>query len=372
MQNFDLINEGKAKVKVAIGKISKELPVFYNPVMSLNRTISVLLLNSMSNTNIQIADPLAASGVRSIRFLKELNKNKISSLYINDYSKDAITSIKENLKLNKIKFNKSTNNNKKDNSKNKIKLYNKDANIFLLESFGFDYIEIDPFGTPNPFLDAAIKRLARDGILAVTATDTAPLSGTFPSTCMRKYWALPQRNETMHENGLRILIRKIQLVASQYDKALTPIYSYSTEHYMRIFLRCEKGKKKVDKILKQHGNYNNADPLWLGQLWDPAIAQKIASSAKKLSYISVQDKKFLNIIAQESKIHIVGFYNLPKICKKNKLTIIKQDELIKKIKAAGYQVALTHFANNSLRSDITKEELIKILNNASLVHHKIP
>ncbi len=348
MQNFHIINEGKAKIKVALGKISKQLPVFYNPVMALNRTISVLLLNALSNTKMQLADPLAASGVRSIRFLKELSKNKISSIHINDYSKDAISSIKENFKLNKIKS-------------TKVQVYNKDANIFLLESFGFDYIDIDPFGTPNLFLDASIKRLARNGILAVTATDTAPLSGTFPSTCLRKYWALPQRNETMHENGLRILIRKIQLIASQYEKALTPIYSYSTEHYMRVFLRCEKGKKKVDKILKQHGNYNNAGPLWLGQLWDKSIAQKIASTAKKLTYISEQEKKFLNTITQESKIPVVGFYNLPKICKKNKLTMIKQDEIIKRIKHTGYKVALTHFANNSIRSDISKEELISIL-----------
>ncbi len=346
---FETINEGKAKVKVSIGKISKDLPVFYNPIMALNRTISVLLLNSINNTKMQLADPLAASGVRSIRFLKELNKNKISSIHINDYSKDAILLIKENLKLNKIKLSK------------KINVYSKDANIFLLESFGFDYIEVDPFGTPNPFLDASIKRLAREGILAVTATDTAPLSGTFPSTCLRKYWALPQRNETMHENGIRILIRKVQLVASQYEKALTPIYSYSTEHYMRVFFRCEKGKKKVDKILKQHGMFNSAGPLWLGQLWDTITAQKIATSAKKLPYISDQEKKFLNTIAQESKIPAVGFYNLPKICKKNNLTIIKQDELIKRIKHAGYKVALTHFAENSLRSDIDERELIRVL-----------
>ncbi|MCU0373510.1 MAG: ATP-binding protein, partial [Ignavibacteria bacterium] len=42
---------------------------------------------------------------------------------------------------------------------------------------GFDYIDIDPFGSPCPFLDAAIKRLSRGGILAVTATDTSALAG---------------------------------------------------------------------------------------------------------------------------------------------------------------------------------------------------
>ena len=37
----------------------------------------------------------------------------------------------------------------------------------------FDYIDIDPFGSPNPFLAAAIGRITRNGIVAVTATDTA-------------------------------------------------------------------------------------------------------------------------------------------------------------------------------------------------------
>ena len=83
-----IINEGLAKINVENKKIvSKEMEVFYNPVMGINRDISVLLLNSINNNDLQIADPLAASGIRSIRFLKELNKNKISRIYIDDFDK---------------------------------------------------------------------------------------------------------------------------------------------------------------------------------------------------------------------------------------------------------------------------------------------
>src|SRR3989344_1828087 len=154
-----IVNEGLARISVENKKIvSKGMEVFYNPVMGINRDISVLLLNSVDKKNMQIADPLAASGIRSIRFLKELNKNKIRKIYINDFDKDAVKSIKENLSLNKIKY--------KNNEK--ITIENDDANLFLLNSTGFDYIDLDPFGTPNAFLDAACKRLARDGILAVT------------------------------------------------------------------------------------------------------------------------------------------------------------------------------------------------------------
>ena len=130
-----IIEEGPIKLKVPKAeKISRKMSVFYNPVMGLNRDISVLLLNSINKEDMQIADPLAASGVRSIRLLKELSKNKIKCICINDSNKNAVKSIKENLKLNKINY----------KINNKIKISNEDANLFLLNSSGFDYIDIDP------------------------------------------------------------------------------------------------------------------------------------------------------------------------------------------------------------------------------------
>ena len=100
------IEEGKAVIKVPIVKtVSKEMDVFYNPVMKLNRDISILLLNSIDMDKLNIADPLAGSGIRAIRFLKELERGKIKTISINDYSDKAIKSIKNNLKLNKVKVN---------------------------------------------------------------------------------------------------------------------------------------------------------------------------------------------------------------------------------------------------------------------------
>ena len=337
-----LMAEGKAIIKTTQeDKISKEMPVFYNPVMKSNRDISVLLLNSINKNNLSIADPLAGSGIRSIRFLLELNKNKIKTISINDYSKSSIKSIKENLRLNKIKISK------------KIIIKNEDANLFLLKSTGFDYIDVDPFGTPNPYLDSAIKRLARDGILAVTATDTAPLCGTYPTACLRKYWAMPLRNELMHEIGLRILIRKIQLIGAQYEKALMPIFSYYKEHYFRVFLMCEKGKKDVDKVIEQHGMFKNAGPLWKGKLWDSKLVDSMTKKA---------EDRFLSIINEESKIDAIGFYDIHKICKRNKIKQLpKKGLLIEEIRKAGYKAAETHFNPWGVRSDISLEKLIRIL-----------
>jgi len=362
---YELIREGKALIRVPkVSKISKEMEVFYNPIMKFNRDISILLLNSIDKNNLQICDLLAGSGVRSIRFLLELKKKKIKSIIINDYSKEAINSIKKNFQLNKI-------------NKNKIKVYNEDANLLLLKSEGFDYIDIDPFGTPNPYLDSAIRRISRGGILAVTSTDTSALAGTYPKACLRKYWAIPLRNELMHEIGLRILIRKVQLIGAQYNKALIPVFSYFKDHYVRVFFKCEKSKEETDNILKQHGMFENSGPIWKGQLWDNKLIEKMNKSNNenplypmvraKLKPIKNESNNkiltnFLKIIKEESKINVVGFYDIHSITEKYKIrTIPKKLELIKKIKKAGYKASETHFNGAGIRSDIGLKELLRLI-----------
>ena len=116
--NFQMrkIKESSAEIFIPTEeKISKKLPVFYNPIMKLNRDITVLLLKQFPP--MRLCDPLAGTGIRSIRFAKEL---KYKSITANDINKRAVDLIKKNMKQNKIKF----------------EVHNKDANILLLESTG--------------------------------------------------------------------------------------------------------------------------------------------------------------------------------------------------------------------------------------------
>ena len=362
---YDIIKEGKAAIKIKkADKISKEMDVFYNPIMKINRDISILLLNAIDNKNMQIALPLAGSGIRGMRFLKELNKNKVKSVSFNDYSAKAVASMKNSLKLNKLK------------NKKKIRIHNEDANLFLLNSKGFDYIDVDPFGSSNPYLEAAIKRIARNGVLAVTNTDTAALSGTYPKACVRKYWSLPKRDYMMHEIGLRILIKKVQLEGMQYEKALFPIFSYFKDHYFRIFFRCVKGKKLCDEIALEHGMFNGAGPLWLGNLFDSKLVNRMYSTLKNNNKKNSMNNsknneinnnynellKFLKIINGESKMNAVGFYDIHQIAKKRKLkTITKKENLIKKIRKKGFKADSTHFSGTGIRSDIPYNKLLPLL-----------
>jgi len=321
---FKQITEGKAKIYVPKqGKISKKLPVFYNPVMKFNRDLSVEIMKIIKPDRIGL--PLAGTGVRGFRLALELDSYELIS--INDQSKDAYELMKRNAKLNNVD----------------IEISNMDANQFMLNSSGFDYIDIDPFGSPNPFLDTAVNRLSRKGVLAVTATDTAPLCGTYPKVCRRKYWAEPKRDEQMYETGIRILIRKVQLIGAQYDKALIPIYSYFRDHYFRIFFEVAKGKTHVDLIIKKHGMHGDAGPMWLGRLWDEKIAAKAANQI---------DDRFVELIKNESVIDSVGYFDTHKFAKLKKLKSPPRiNVLIDKITRNGKSAAQTHFRKTAIRTD---------------------
>ena len=342
------IQEHSTKIKVSIPKkdVNAKMSVFYNPIMKSNRNISILLLNATSNKNMKVALPLAGSGIRGLRFIKELKKGKMKELFVNDKKDNFIDVFEANLTKNNI------------SSSNRITIKKEDAAKFMLDESGFDYIDIDPFGTPNPFLGATIARISRNGIIAVTATDTAALTGTYPKVTKRKYWARSLKNYMMHETGLRILIRKIQLQGIQFDKALTPILAYHKDHYFRIYFKSEKSKTKCDETIKNHqyllfcpkclnfkvSNYNcgvckckskfdYAGPLWTGKLFDSKLLKKMV---KNNPYD--EDKKFLNLLVKESGIDVVGFHDLHVIAKKSKKEPPRMDVALKKMKGVR-----THF-----------------------------
>jgi tRNA (guanine26-N2/guanine27-N2)-dimethyltransferase len=360
LRSMSTISENSSSIKVKLPKkdVHAKMEVFYNPVMKSNRNISVVLLNSIENENMNIALPLVGSGIRGLRFLQELDKGKIGSLFVNDKKEDFVKVFKDNLKLNKLKT-------------KKVHIHNEEASLFLLNQINhdrgikkfcgyFDYIDIDPFGTPNGFLSAAVARICRNGILAVTATDTAALSGTYPAVTLRKYWAKSLKNYMMHETGLRILIRKVQLLGIQFDKALIPILSYHKDHYFRIYFKYVKGKSKCDEIIKQHKyllfndktlefkasdvnvekGFDYAGPLWVGKLLD----QKLLDVMVEKNTFS-EEEKFLSLLKKEATKDTLGFIDLHVWAKRHKKNVPVMAGMLKKL-----QGVRTHFSRNGVKT----------------------
>ncbi len=363
-----MITENSIKINVAkSNKISASMPVFYNPQMESNRSVSILLLNSLAKKKMNIALPLAGSGIRALRFLAELKKDTINHIFVNDKKENFKKTFQKNLTLNTL-------------SSSKISIHNDEASLFLLNQINntkprgfcgyFDYIDIDPFGSPNPFLSAAVARISRGGIIAVTATDTSALSGTYPKATKRKYQARIQKNHMMHEMGLRILIRKIQLQGIQFNKALTPILAYYKDHYVRIYFESQNGKQKSDTLLAQHqfllfnpktlefeiskqnckDGYQTNGPMWVGSLHDKKLLKKMSKASK-----DKDEKAFLTIL--EKELDTTGFYDLHVLEKKYKKPMGTMPSVLLKVKGTR-----THFSPTGFK---TEKNIKKIVSSKS-------
>ena len=101
---MSIIQEHSIKLDITLpkGDVSAKMDVFYNPVMVSNRNISVLLLNCIENMGMNIVDPLAGSGIRSLRFMKELKKGKMNHLFVNDKKENFKKTFKKGCTINKI------------------------------------------------------------------------------------------------------------------------------------------------------------------------------------------------------------------------------------------------------------------------------
>jgi len=231
------IKEGKIKLFVPKENLY-DAAVFYNPKMAFNRNISVAAVQAFvqsAKRKITILDALSASGARGLRYANEVSGTE--KVFLNDNNPVAVKLIKKNIILNKLE--------------KKCKAAKTDANALMHQNI-FDIIDIDPFGSPNVFLDAAARSVYHKGFLAVTATDTAPLSGSYPETCFKKYGIRSMKADYYSELGVRILISYIILALARRERAFIPVLSFAKEHYFRVFGRIEHAGK-IKELLERFG-----------------------------------------------------------------------------------------------------------------------
>ena len=242
---FIEIKEGAITIKVpSIIEKKKNMLVFYNPEKVFDRALMISLLNELlkNKKKAKILDALSASGVRGLRYAVEINTKTVDEVWINDIKSEAYYLMTQNVLHNRTKLNTS------------IFIRNDDANKLFLEKINyFDVIDIDPFGSPVYFLENSIKALKNRGYLLVTATDTAPLSGSYPKTCRRKYGSIIHKTEFYHELALRVLVKKTIEIGAKNDVAMIPIFSYWRKDYIRVMFRKEKGAKKANELLNNFG-----------------------------------------------------------------------------------------------------------------------
>ncbi len=377
------IEEGLTKIEFPeYEKVSSDAPVFYNPHMELNRDLSILAIQvfqKQQDREIDICDLFGGSGIRGIRYKNEING--VRNVFINDISELANHYEKHNINLNNLED---------------VEVHQHDASMFLRMKRGeFDVIDIDPFGTPSPFLDSAGYCARRNSLLCVTATDTSALCGTYKEPCIRKYNAKPYKSEYCHETGIRILAGFVALTLSKYAKCIEVKMSHSTEHYMRLYLEIKKGSKRTDESLKNIGYISHckhclhrqtskglaspiddvcpvcgeklihAGPLWLGKVQDSEFIQEMIEEIEHKKINSKKEAlKLLNSCLIESEAPAT-FYDVHSICKSLKISAPKLELIFDEIKKEGFDAFKTHYNPLGIKTNASIKELNGIITQLS-------
>ncbi len=345
------IIEGQAKLIVdetSFCDIPEHASVFYNPFMIFDRDISVEIVKKYfeNKENVVGFDLLSATGVRGIRYLLE---SDVSFMYFNDISKEAIKIINENLKLNRLN--------------DKAKVFNDDANKVLNIIDGkFDFVDIDPFGAPSYFFENSIKKIKRNGLLMITATDRGAICGKFAKAGLRKYGVFLGKTSFPNDIALRAMIASANIYAFKFDKCVEPILCYSKRHYYRCYLIVREGSKYIKEAMKNLGfvkynektdereiyNYPNGfGPIWIGKLYNKRFLENINNDFIKNKILNEEDIPF--------------YYDISYVCKVYKLQMKKKKYLIEKLKDRGYKASETHLCNNGIKTNADLDVILDIL-----------
>jgi tRNA (guanine26-N2/guanine27-N2)-dimethyltransferase len=339
---------------------------FYNPKMKMNRDIGVAVAKALAITD--YLDALAASGARGLRVAKEA---EVEHVTLNDVSPKAVALIEENAKRNGL---------------GACEILSSNANV-LMQRRHFEAVDLDPFGSPSPFL-AAASRSALE-YLFITATDTAPLCGAHLKSGIRKYMAVPVKAEHHREMGARILLGATARELARVDKGMRPLLTHVSDHYVRVYLRIARGAKMADKTLESMGHLEQcrscgrwravsgmgcrssgtcsfcgeradvAGPLWLGPIQDRELINRAIAELKGSKASSDRAVRLLQLCSEE--IDLPMYYDHHKLCRKFKATPASAEKLVERLRSGGWRASRTHFSGVGIKTDAPFEVLKEIL-----------
>ncbi|KNC87065.1 hypothetical protein SARC_00809, partial [Sphaeroforma arctica JP610] len=415
-EGFTVIVEGKAN-----GLFPADSSVFYNPVQEFNRDLSIATIRMFEETlyaeqkaellkkiarveakNIKWRDPtepargirilegLSATGLRSMRFAKEIPN--VKTIVANDFSAEAVKTIAKNCEFNGI-------------PEGLVQPNHDDCAMVCYKNRNskdqFHVIDLDPYGSPTTFLDGAIQAVAEGGLLCVTATDMAVLAGNHSEAGYAKYGSMPIKAPYCHEMALRILLQCINTQAARYKRYIVPMVSLSIDFYLRVFVRVYTSPLEVKKsaskgslvyhcqgcnsfYLQQVGKYHMSEkgpkfaagtgpiidrrcencgfsfktggPAWNGAIHNKAFVNKIIDHAKanKSNYGTFDRILGMLTVAQE-EIETPFYYDVGECASACRSSGFKREKIWSAILNGGFGVSSTHCKDTGFKTDAPPE-----------------
>ncbi|XP_012539605.1 probable tRNA (guanine(26)-N(2))-dimethyltransferase [Monomorium pharaonis] len=397
------VSEGKAEILVTDNN------VFYNPVQEFNRDLSIAVLTIFAKDRLKdkeapqenkfekddkvdapgamtedcpkgitILEALSATGLRSIRYAKEVEG--VRQIVANDISAKAVDSIKRNVSHNGVE--------------SLVIPHHEDATLLMYQRRRdrFDAVDLDPYGCASAYLDGAVQCVVDGGVLLVTATDMAVLVGNVPETCYYKYGAIPVKSKSCHEIALRILLQCIASYAGRYGRYIVPLLSVSVDFYVRVFvqvftshIKCKENSSKIgmfyqcngcesislqplvtrkatkgyklpcapatDQLCKHcHHRQHMGGPIWLGPLHDQGFVSRLLCNLNGMELNTMKRLEgVLTVIHEELDVPL--YYNLDRLMSIVRCHVPPMMMFRSALLNAGYKVSYSHASKISIKTD---------------------
>jgi tRNA (guanine26-N2/guanine27-N2)-dimethyltransferase len=358
-------------MEVTEGTVTVEVPeqpdegvgeaVFFNPRQELNRDVTVAALSAYREraglSAPSYLDATAASGIRGVRAAAAGWRVTCC-----DHDDEAVALARANLARNGLEG----------------AVVHRDANAFMHEHRrGFDAVDVDPFGTPVPFVDAATRASRR--LLCVTATDTAPLCGAHFRSGVRSYGAVPLNTEYHAEMGVRVLLSALARTAARYDVGVTPLLTHASDHYVRTYLDLDARATAADRALEELGHVDHcrdclyreasrgllahpaevcpncgadvrtAGPLWLGPVRDREFVARVREHLDDSMGTGRRARRLLDRL--EAELDAPTHYDQHELCELWGEPASAMDEFLEALRAAGHRASRTHYGGTTFKTD---------------------
>ncbi len=295
-----LVREGSTDLYVPAESLRekepKTYPAFFNPAGKVNRDVSVAIAKVTGPAT--FLDALSGTGARGVRVAREASKSVEVTLV--EFNETSLEIARMNARRNGVVA--------------RCEMVHEESNAYLHSRFGrlerFDAVDIDPFGTPAPYVQGALSAADDGAVVSVTATDTATLCGVFPHVAKRRYGAAVLKSEFAHEAAVRVLFGFCARVGGVVDTGIQPLAAHSTLHYLRVYFRVVRGARNSDECLRDvryvetcaachesvvtperstkcprcGGDAKCIGPQWTGKLIDEDVVARAAKSCSELGW----------------------------------------------------------------------------------------
>jgi tRNA (guanine26-N2/guanine27-N2)-dimethyltransferase len=340
-------------------------PVFYNPNASMTRDISLGVVGVLGS-HPNMLDVMCGIGARGLRIAVE---SDASEVVINDVNPDALELAYRSVEANGVV--------------GKVDVQSVGANA-LCAAYdyreGFDYVDLDPFGSAAPFVATALLAVKRGGVLGVCSTDAANLCGNRPDALYRLYYARNMYPLGVKEVGLRILIGYVVRVAAGLGIAALPILCYHYGDYFRCHFKLIRALSAAQELVSQIGYLHScsdtvkyldspfcseckhvfeAGPLWMGHLASRDFLSSVLTELKKVESQSARDaERLLKGVYDEDEVTL-PYINIHRFVKGSGVSPPSTQRLIMKLRAQGYKANHTHFDPKAVKTNAPLTELMK-------------